>query len=426
MLRSDLYDFSDAYIVVKGKGTVARTSSRSRKNRPLAFKNNSPFISCIPRVNNTLIDNAEDLDVVMPMYNLIEYRKKYRKTTASLWDYYREELTEDTNDINFLNKNLINSESFKYKTSITGSTYNVDAGITNAEGNQVDNPAYDANNYGKKEVEIVWRMLKMPLIHFEVSLILTQSTEFVITSLERRVITNTQRDTIPKNAKIQITDTKLYVPVVALLTENEKILLEQLRTGFKRTIKWNKYRSEMTNQTKTNHLNYLIDPKFIKVNRLFVSSFENEEDRTSFSKYYVPKVEIKDFNVLINRKIFFDIPIKNNEETYEQIIEMGRNNDYTTDNLLDYEHFSKHCKFIAIDLSKQIELENPDLNQQVNFVGRLERNQGATMFFIIEKSEKMIKIIQFIVKEMKMVQPLNLNLKSLSQIFVIIQKHIFL
>ena len=218
----------------------------------------------------------------------------------------------------------------------------------------------------------------------------------------------------------------MYVPVVALLTENEKILLEQLRTGFKRTIKWNKYRSEMTNQTKNNNLNYLIDPTFTKVNRLFVLSLENENDRTSFSKYYVPKVEIKDFNVLINRKIFFDIPIKNNEETYEQIIEMGRNNDYTTDNLLDYEHFSKHYKFIAIDLSKQIELENPDLNQQVNFVGRLERNQGATMFFIIEKSEKMIKIIQFIVKEMKMVQPLNLNLKSLSQIFVIIQKHIFL
>ena len=229
--------------------------------------------------------------------------------------------------------------------------------------------------------------------------------------MERRVITNTQRDTIPKNAKFQTTDTKLFVPVVALLTENEKILLEQLRTGFKRTIKWNKYRSEMTNQTKNNNLNYLIDPAFTKVNRLFVLSLENENDRTSFSKYYVPKVDIKDFNVLINRKIFFDILIKNNEQTYEQIIEMGRNNDYTTDNLLDYERFSKHYKFIAIGLSKKIELENPDLNQQVNIVGRLERNQGATMFLIIEKSEKMIKIIQFIVKEMKMVQPLSLNLK---------------
>ena len=106
------------------------------------------------KINDTLINNAEDLDVVMPMYNLIEYSKNYRKTMGSLWNYYRDDLTEDTNNINFLNKNLINSESFKYKTSITGSTYNVDARITNKEGNQVNNPAHDANKSGKKEVEI--------------------------------------------------------------------------------------------------------------------------------------------------------------------------------------------------------------------------------------------------------------------------------
>ena len=85
----------------------------------------------------------------------------------------------------------------------------------------------------------------------------------------------------------------------------------------------------MTNHTKNNNLNYLIDPTFTKVNRLFVLSFENENDRTSFSKYYVPNVQTKDFNVLINGNGFFDIPIKNGEETYEQIYEMGRNNDYT-------------------------------------------------------------------------------------------------
>ena len=95
----------------------------------------------------------------------------------------------------------------------------------------------------------------------------------------------------------------------------------------------------MINQTKNNNLNYLINPTFTKVNRLFALSFENENDRRSFSKYYVPNVEIKDFNVLINGKSFFDIPIKNGEETYEQIIEMGRNNDYTAGNLLDYEYF---------------------------------------------------------------------------------------
>ena len=96
----------------------------------------------------------------------------------------------------------------------------------------------------------------------------------------------------------------------------------------------------------------MIDPTFTKANRLFVLSFEKENDITSFSKYDVPNVQIKDFNVLINRKRFFDMPIKNDEETYEQIIEMGRNNDYTTGNLLDYDYFSKHYKFIAVDLSK--------------------------------------------------------------------------
>ena len=119
----------------------------------------------------------------------------------------------------------------------------------------------------------------------------------------------------PTNATFQITDAKFYVPVVSSSTENDKKLLKQLRTGFKRTIKWNKYRSEMTNQTKNNNLNYLIDPTFTKVNMLFVLSFENEYDRTSFWKYYVQNVQIKEFNVLIDGKSFFDMPIKNKEET---------------------------------------------------------------------------------------------------------------
>ena len=143
----------------------------------------------------------------------------------------------------------------------------------------------------------------------------------------------------------------------------------------------------MTNQTKINNLNYLIDPTFNKVNRLLVLSFENEEDRTSFSKYYTPKVEIKEFNVLIHGKSFFDVPVKNKEEAYEKIIDISKNNDYTAGNLLDYEYFSKHYKLIAIDLSKQTELENPNLKQQVNFIGKHEADE-ATMFFTIEKSEE--------------------------------------
>ena len=116
------------------------------------------------------------------------------------------------------------------------------------------------------------------------------------------------------------------MPVVTLSTKDDNNFLQQLKSGFRRTIKLNKYRSEMTNQTKTNYLDYLIDPTFTKVNRLFVLSFENEKDRTSFSKFYLPKVEIKDFNVLIDGKSFFEVPVKNKEEAYKKIMSISKNN----------------------------------------------------------------------------------------------------
>ena len=140
------------------------------------------------------------------------------------------------------------------------------------------------------------------------SLTSSWSANCVITSIEQRLITAAvgttpeQRDNSPTNATFKITDTKLYVPVVTLSAENDNKLLEKLKTRFKRTIKLNKYRSEMSNQTKSNNLNYLIDLTFTNVNRLFVLSYENEYDRTSFSNYYVPKNEIKDFNVLLDGK----------------------------------------------------------------------------------------------------------------------------
>ena len=190
---------------------------------------------------------------------------------------------------------------------------------------------------------------------------------------------------------LKIKDTKLYVPVVMLSAKDDNKLLEQLKTGFKRTIKWNKYRSEMSNQTKNNNLNYLIDSTFTNVNTLFILSFGNENDRTSFSKYYIPKVEVKDFTVLMDGKPFFEIPAKNKEEAYEAIIEMSKNNDYITGNLLDYEYFKDHYQFIAIDLSKQIELENP-LKQKINFIESLE--EDATMFFMIEKKETTFDFLQ--------------------------------
>ena len=163
-------------------------------------------------------------------------------------------------------------------------------------------------------------MLNIPLINSEINLILTWSENCVLTN-KATIDADPSADPAvaainnPKNATFKITNVKLYVSVVTLSTENDKTLLEQLRTRFKRTIKWNKYRSEMTNQTQNNNLNYLIDPTLTKVNILFFLSFGNEDDRRSFSKYYVPNVQIKDFNVIIDGKCFFDMPIKNGEET---------------------------------------------------------------------------------------------------------------
>ena len=145
----------------------------------------------------------------------------------------------------------------------------------------------------------------------------------------------------------------------------------------------------MTVQPQNNNLNYLIDPTFTNFNRLLVLSFTKDNagnNRDSdFSDYYVPNVEIKDFNVLIDGR-FFDLPVRNEEEIYEKNIEMSNNNDYTTGNLLDFAYFKENYKLIAIDLSKQTKLKDP---QQVNFIGKFEnQTNGATMFFIIEKSEE--------------------------------------
>ena len=145
----------------------------------------------------------------------------------------------------------------------------------------------------------------MPLTNCEVFLTFTWSENCVLTNITTEAA---KGDNLaigaPTSAIFKIIDTKLYVPVVTLSTKDDNNFLEQLISGFKRTIKWNKHRSEMANQTKTNNLNYLNNATFNKDNKSFVLSFQNEEDRTSFSKYYTPKVQKKDVNVLVDGKCF--------------------------------------------------------------------------------------------------------------------------
>ena len=144
----------------------------------------------------------------------------------------------------------------------------------------------------------------------------------------------------------------------------------------------------ITTQRKNNNLDYLIDLTFRNINRLFVISFKNgnnDPTRNFFDKYYMPLIEIKDFNVSIDNKLFLGQPVKHKQEAYEKLIEISRNDDYTTGNLLDYLYHQKYYKLIGINLSRQT---NTSIPQQINFVGKLEEDNGATMFFITEKQHK--------------------------------------
>ena len=216
MLRSNLCDFADSYILVKGTITItgegdnAAAEPADERDKGVTFKSCAPFTKCISRINNADIDNVHDIDIIMPMYNLIGYSDNYSKTSRSLWQYYK----DDPND------NLANSESFKSKVKITGKTPN------------------DGNT---KDVEIIvplkylsnfWGTLEMPLINCEVNPILTWSKDCVITN-------STGEE------KFAITETKLYVPVVTLSTKDNEKLLQQLRSGFNKTISWDKYESSI-------------------------------------------------------------------------------------------------------------------------------------------------------------------------------------
>ena len=177
----------------------------------------------------------------MPMYNLIEYSHNYSKTSGSLWQYYKDE----TND------NLADSESFKSKVKITGKT----PADRNTKHFEIIAPLKYLSNF--------WRTLEMPLINCEVNLLLTWSKDCVITNSTGA-------------GKFAITETKLYIPVVTLSTQDNAKLLQQLKSGFKRTINWNKYKSSIKTYPRNRYLNHLFDPSFQGVNRLFVLSFGNE------------------------------------------------------------------------------------------------------------------------------------------------------
>ena len=374
MLKSSLCDYSDAFILVKGTITVPNTAASdadaNNANKKIIFKNCAPFINCISEINNTEIYNAKDMDIVMTMYNLIEYIDNYSKASEGLWQYckYIPAANNNGDIVEFNGANA--TDSFNFKAKISDQT----------------------GDNGTKEVKIMlplkylrnfWRTLEMPLINCEINFILTWSANCVI------VYTNVGN----QGATFAITETKLYVPVVTLSTQNNAKLIQQLKSGFKRIINWNKYVSKPKLLAQKPNLNHLVEPSFQEVNRLFVLAFEDDAQRTSNKRYYLPNVENKDYTFMTDRKNFFDQPIRNNKITYENIrkIATGQGDDYTKDCLLDYAYFTDNYKMIAIDLSKQQALDaDPRVIEQINFTANLDCANNTRIFFILEEAKETV------------------------------------
>ena len=260
-------------------------------------------------------------------------------TVKIIWNYYRDEPSSTIGDSN-ITHSILNPKYFDFKANFmeNGVTHN----ILTKDYVKVVVPLKHLSNF--------WRHLDIPLINCEVKLILIWFKNCVLIDKPTREANYGANPVVyeidnPEDATFKITDVKLFVPIVTLSKEDDIKLLEQLKTRFKRTIKWKKYRSQMSITPQNNNLNYLIDPRFTSVNRLFVCSFprnNNTDSRYSFSNYYVPKVKVNDFNFLIDRKSFFDLSVKTDEEAYEKIIDMSNNSDYTTGNLLNFAYYKKH------------------------------------------------------------------------------------
>ena len=309
----------------------------------------------------------------MPMYNLIEYSNNYAKTTGSLLQYCKDIPARNNNNnnnniVNFTKSSLTNS--FNFKVKFTGET-----GDDGTKDVDIMVPLKSLSNF--------WGTLEMPLINCEINLILTWSSTCVIVSTN---IAN-------QAATFEITDTRLYVLVLTLSTQENTKLLQQLKSGFKRVINWNKYLSKPELLAQNPNLNHLAEPSFQGVTRLIVLAFENDHHRISTKRYNLPTVEIKDYNIMINGENFFDQPIKNNKVTYENIrkIATGQGYDYIAGCLLDYSYFTDTYKMIAVGLSKQQALDaDPRAIQQINFTANLDRAGNTRIYFILEEAKETI------------------------------------
>ena len=364
VLKPNLCDYAEAYILVDGTIRAAAADANTR----LALKTWAPFTKCNLEINDEHVDTAENLNIVMPMYNLIEYSDNYQDSSATFYQYKRDEPPE-ANTINDLTTDT--SSSFKYKVSLLG------------------NPVV-ANNIARINVKVViplkylsnfFRSLEMPLINCKVKLNLTWKKECILS-------------TDDGNTVFIISDTKLYVPVVTLSKEDNKDFIEQQNKGFQRSIYWNEYKTKEINEdADANVFKYInLDPSFQGVNRLSVTAYNRENGqltRNGQQKYYLPRIDLEKY-VIIDGRNFYDNPVESDIEKYRELkkVMIGKGEDYTTGSLLDFNYFDKH-KLVTADLSKQKELDaDPRAIQQIEFKYMLGTN--STIYWVLEKSKETI------------------------------------
>ena len=305
----------------------------------------------------------------MPMYNLIEYSDNCQDSLATLYQYKRDEPPE--NDA-VADLTADNSSSFKHKVSLLG------------------NPVA-ANNIARTNVKVAvplkyfsnfFRSLEMPLINCKIKLNLTWKNECVLS-------------TDNGNAVFIINDTKMYVPVVTLSKEDNKDFIEQQNKGFQRSIYWNEYKTKEINENAdANVFQYInLDLSFQGVNRLFVMAYNRangQPTRNGQQKYYLPRIDLEKYNVIDGRN-FYDNPIESDIEKYRELkkVMIGKGEDYTTGSLLDFNYFDKYYKLVAVDLSKQKELDaDPRAIQQIEFKYMLVTN--SSIYWVLEKSKETI------------------------------------
>ena len=363
VLKPNLCDHAEAYILIDGTIRAAAADANTR----LALKNCASFTKCNLEINDEHVDTAENLDITMPMYNLIEYSDNYQDSSAILYQYKRDEPPEDDAVADLT---ADNSSSLKYKISLLG------------------NPVV-ANNIARINVKVVvplkylsnfFRSLEMPLINCKIKLNLTWKKECVLL-------------TDDGNAVFIINDTKMYVPVVALSKEDNKDFFEQQNKGFQRSIYWNEYKTKEINENAdANVFKYInLDPSFQGVNRLFVMAYNRangQPTRNGQQKYYLPRIDLEKYNVIFDGRSFYDNPIESDIEKYRELkkVMIGKGEDNTTGSLLDFNYFDKHYKLPAVDSSKQKELDaEPRAIQQIEFKYML--GTSSTIYWVLEKSK---------------------------------------